>query len=93
MDGGAGDDVFVFATGFGADTVNGFDANPAGGQDRLDISAFGITAATFNAEVAIAVIAGSTLVTIVDSGDTILLNGINNAGVNAVTSADFLLAA
>ena len=38
MDGGPGDDVFIFAAGFGKDGVLGFDANPSGGQDLLDIS-------------------------------------------------------
>ncbi len=45
---GGGLDVVVFAPGDGADTVAGFDFNPTGGQDKLDISAFGITAGTFN---------------------------------------------
>ena len=56
MNGGAGNDIFVFAPGFGNDTIAGFDANAAGGgQDLLDISALGITAATFAAEVTITV--------------------------------------
>jgi Ca2+-binding RTX toxin-like protein len=33
LNGGAGNDTFVFAAGFGSDTVQGFDANPANGQD------------------------------------------------------------
>ena len=44
--GGAGNDVFKFLAGFGQDTITDFDANPAGGQDLMDISALGITAAT-----------------------------------------------
>src|SRR4051812_23461536 len=44
LTGGTGTDTFVFGTGFGHDTVTDFDANPAGGQDFLDVSAFGITA-------------------------------------------------
>src|SRR4029079_11127872 len=43
MNGGAGNDTFVFAAGFGNDVIAGFDANPASGQDLLDISALGIT--------------------------------------------------
>ena len=43
MNGGAGNDTFVFGPGFGADTINGFDANPTGGQDLLDISDLGVT--------------------------------------------------
>ncbi len=37
MNGNAGNDTFVFADGFGNDTINGFDANATGGQDWLDI--------------------------------------------------------
>ena len=47
LDGGAGDDILVFAPGFGNNVAGGFDANPGGGQDRLDLTALGITAATF----------------------------------------------
>ena len=43
MNGNAGLDTFVFADGFGNDTIRGFDANVIGGQDLLDIWAFGIT--------------------------------------------------
>jgi hypothetical protein len=39
MNGGAGNDTFVFASGFGNDRIQGFDANPADGQDLLDVSA------------------------------------------------------
>jgi len=49
MDGGEGNDIFIFSAGFGNDQIFGFDANPAGGQDKLDISAFGTTSATFAA--------------------------------------------
>jgi hypothetical protein len=40
--------------------VEGFDANPAGGQDRLDISAFGIGSADFSMRVAIADVGADT---------------------------------
>ena len=40
MNGGAGNDIFVFAAGFGNDKITTFDANAdGGGQDRIDISA------------------------------------------------------
>lgn len=91
MNGGAGNDFFVFAPGFGNDVVNGFDANPAGGQDLLDISAYGFTAASFAANVTIADLGADTLVTIGD--DTILLNGVNGVGANIITIQDFLLVA
>lgn len=89
MNGGLGNDSFVFAAGFGDDRIRGFDARPAGGQDILDISAFGITAATFDDEVEIADVDDDTLVTLLDSGDTIRLVGIKNSA--AVTIDDFLL--
>ena len=93
MNGNSGNDTFVFAAGFGSDTINGFDANAAGGQDLLDISAYGFTAANFAAHVTIVDLGSNTRVTI--DGDTIaqtiLLVGINGDGANAITQADFLL--
>ena len=90
MNGDAGTDTFVFATGFGADTINGFDANPTGGQDLLDISGLGITNATFLASVAIADLGNDMQVTI--AGNTITLMGVNGVGANTITIQDFLLA-
>ena len=90
MNGNSGSDTFVFAADFGNDTINGFDANPVGGQDFLDISEFGITSADFEARVAIADVGTDTLVAIdADLAQTILLVGIGNAAT--VTQADFLL--
>jgi Ca2+-binding RTX toxin-like protein len=85
---GAGNDRVRFTPAFGADTINGFDSNPVGGQDTLDISPLGITAATFNASVTIAAgpVAGSTRVTI--GANTITLLGVAPA---TVTVADFNL--
>jgi Ca2+-binding RTX toxin-like protein len=88
MNGDAGLDTFVFAAGFGADSIAGFDANPAGGQDLLDIRPFGITAATFAANVTIALTGGiSTLVTI--GGNTFIVVNVLPA---ALTIADFIVA-
>ncbi|WP_081500870.1 Ig-like domain-containing protein [Bradyrhizobium liaoningense] len=87
MNGGAGSDTFVFAPGFGNDRIQGFDANPAGGQDFLDVTAFGISAADFAMRIAIADVGADTLVT-VDGVDTIRLVGIGNAA--NVTINDFL---
>ena len=96
MNGQAGFDIFGFAAAFGADTIAGFDANPAGGgQDLLDISALGITAASFNTDVTIAAgpVANSTLVTIAGGG-TIRINGVPFPGTaaNRINIADFILA-
>ncbi|MBR1147801.1 FG-GAP-like repeat-containing protein [Bradyrhizobium sp. AUGA SZCCT0431] len=90
MDGGGASDTFVFAPGFGNDNINAFDANPKGGQDFLDISAFGIAPIDFATRVTIADVGADTLVTIdSDPGQTIRLVGIGNA--TTVTQADFLL--
>jgi Ca2+-binding RTX toxin-like protein len=90
MNGGNGNDVFTFAAGFGNDRILGFDANPSGGQDFLNISAFGITSgADFAARVTIEPVGADTLVTIDhNTAQTILLVGISDA---TVTQADFLL--
>jgi len=66
----------MFGEDFDADTINGFDANPTGGQDRLDVSALGINAGNFAARVSIVDLGADTLVTI-DSNNTITLLGIN----------------
>ncbi|MGE0055708.1 MAG: FG-GAP-like repeat-containing protein [Hyphomicrobium sp.] len=88
LTGGNGNDTFVFAPGFGNDQINGFDANPTGGQDLIDLTGFNISADTFAAHVSIADVGADTLVT-VDGTDTILLAGIGNA--TTVTQQDFIL--
>ena len=87
MDGGGGDDVFVFTTAFGNDRITGFDENPTGGQDLLDISALGITAANFASQVSIVNSAGGN-VTVTIGGQSIVLVGETAANI---TSADFIL--
>ena len=54
LTGGAGNDIFAFGPNFGNDRIIDFDANPAGGQDLLNIAALGVTAANFVANVTIA---------------------------------------
>jgi hypothetical protein len=71
----------MFAAGFGADVINGFDGNPSGGQDLLDISGLGITAAISAASV-IADAGTNVLITI--GGDTVTL--VNVPAVNRRTS-------
>ena len=92
MDGGANFDTFVFSSGFGADTINGFDAIGGGtlaNQDLLDVSGFvgpnEINAGNFATRVSIDVISGNTVVTI--DGNTITLNGV----AAGVTQQDFIL--
>jgi Ca2+-binding RTX toxin-like protein len=89
MTGGAGNDVFRFGLGSGTDTITDFDADPTGGQDLLDISARGITAATFATKVSITGTLISTVITFVGTTDSIRLVGVP---VTAVTIADFILA-
>ncbi|MHC8366475.1 peroxidase family protein [Pseudomonas sp. ZT5P21] len=89
MDASSGNDIFMFAAGFGTDQIIGFDANAVGGQDRLDISAFGVTAATFAGTVIITDVGADTLISSAGA-DSIRLVGVADA--TTVTAADFILA-
>jgi hypothetical protein len=86
LTGFGGPDIFVFRPEFGSDTILDLDANPNRGQDVLDISAFGITAADFAARVAIADDGWDTLVT-VGGVDTVRLSMVDHA---TITIDDFL---
>jgi Ca2+-binding RTX toxin-like protein len=97
---GGGNDIIVYnttgsTTGTGLEIINNFDADAAGGQDRIDLSAFGITAANFAARVTESTIggAGNTLLSITDvngqSVASIRINGVSNAQLDA---SDFILA-
>ncbi|MBK5401209.1 heme peroxidase [Pseudomonas sp. TH39(2020)] len=86
----SGNDIFMFAAGFGTDQIIGFDANAVGGQDRLDISAFGVTAATFAGSVIITDVGADTLISSAGIADSIRLVGVADA--TTVTAADFILA-
>jgi Ca2+-binding RTX toxin-like protein len=90
LKGGEGDDTFVFKPDFGNDRITGFDANPSGGQDSIDLSGFGITAADFADRVEITDVGADTLVTIDgDANQTIRLAGIGNS--SKITVDDFLI--
>lgn len=90
LNGGSGNDTFVFAPGFGHDTISGFDYNPSGGQDHLDISAFGITPAIFGNRVTLTDLGSDILITIDgDANQTITLAGVSSTG--NITTADFIL--
>ncbi|MGO4312868.1 calcium-binding protein, partial [Pseudomonas sp. KB_15] len=87
MSGVVGNDTFVFAVaGFGNDTILNFGANPVG-QDLLNITALGITSATFAANVSITANGADTVVGI--GVDSIRLVGVSSA---AVDQTDFILA-
>ncbi|MGB3210386.1 MAG: peroxidase family protein [Desulforhopalus sp.] len=88
LSGGAGNDMFVFGPNFGDDMIQDFDADPAGGQDLMDISGLGITSATFAAQVTIIDVGVDTLVGI--GADSITIVGVDNAAT--ITQADFILA-
>jgi Ca2+-binding RTX toxin-like protein len=96
LDGGNGNDVLQFGSGFGSDTVVGFDSTARGGQDTLDVSAFGITVADFGTHITIASSANraDTLVTIHDgggmTGGMITLLGIS---ARTIDETDFTLSA
>ncbi|WP_085707965.1 S-layer family protein [Pseudomonas sp. B23(2017)] len=86
--GGLGNDTFVFAAAdFGNDSIQGFDINPAGGQDLLNIAGLGISSETFAANVSIAADGADTVVGI--GVDTIRLVGVDSAGID---QTDFILA-
>lgn len=96
-----GNDILVYSgtgqtTGAGLEIINNFDADAAGGQDRIDLSALGITAANFAARVTESTIGGAanTLLTVTDVNNqavaSIRLNNVTNAQIDA---SDFILAA
>ena len=80
----------MFATGSGADTINDFDADSAGGQDFIDLTGYGVTAIDFATRVTIADQGANTLITI-DGINTIILNGVTGDGANLITQGDFIL--
>jgi Ca2+-binding RTX toxin-like protein len=83
MDGGTGNDVFVFHKEFGRDTIKGFDADPSGGQDKLDVSAL------LGEDVGTVSITASGRSTVIAFGDdVIVLEGVN---IRNISETDFLL--
>ena len=78
MAGGGGADVFVFANGFGSDTISDFEV----GIDRLDfrLNSQINSLADFNA--AAISFSGNTLVSLTD-GSTIVISGILEAQLTA----------
>ncbi|WP_223462618.1 beta strand repeat-containing protein, partial [Pseudomonas sp. A-R-26] len=87
LNGGLGNDTFAFAAaGFGNDSIQGFDVNPAGGQDLLNIAGLGISSETFATSVSIAADGADTVIGI--GVDSIRLVGVNSAGID---QTDFIL--
>jgi Ca2+-binding RTX toxin-like protein len=98
LNGGSGTDVFMYdAAGFGNDTINSFDANATGGQDKIDLSALGITSGNFGTRVSETRISVSgtddTMLTIRDAGGaTIGTIRVDAVDPNDISSTDFILA-
>jgi Ca2+-binding RTX toxin-like protein len=89
LTGGLGSDTFVYAAGCGNDTINDFDAWAVGGQDFIDVSAFGINAGNFSARVAI-IDTGPETVVRIDNTYFITLKNVSGDGDNVITDADFI---
>jgi trimeric autotransporter adhesin len=89
LTGGAGSDTFVYAAGCGNDTINDFDAWAVGGQDFLDVSAFGINAGNFAARVAI-IDTGADTVVRIDNTYFITLKNVTGDGDNSISDTDFI---
>jgi Ca2+-binding RTX toxin-like protein len=89
LTGGVGNDTFVYAAGAGNDTIIDFDAWDVGGQDFLDVAAFGINAGNFAARVAI-IDTGADTVVRIDNTYFITLKNVSGDGDNVITDTDFL---
>ena len=85
-----GNDTLDYRTaGFGNDTVVGFDSDPAGGQDLIDLTGRGFTAASIGSAPGSAIIVRAidgTDTQIRIGGDTIRLQGVD---VSTITASDF----
>lgn len=95
-----GNDVIAYTVpGFGSDVVTGFSSS-GGGQDRIDLSALGITSDNFASRVTIEDIEDGTTddtrITVRDANGnvmgTILLDEVEATGNNGVSINDFILA-
>ena len=84
---GTGNDIIAAGLGdSGTHTVVGFDANPTGGQDVVDVRSMGVTVANFATAVVRTQVGADTRITI--GAMVILLRGVN---VTTVTAQDFIL--
>jgi Ca2+-binding RTX toxin-like protein len=81
LNGGAGgNDVFAFQAGFGDDTIVGFGTGGAG-QDKIDLTAFGLTAASIGSSVLIGGAANAAITVL--GGGTIRLIGVAASSIDA----------
>lgn len=88
--GGKGADRYLFAAEFGSDVIVRFDANPKGGQDRIDLRAMAISAADFEDRVRIEDLGDRMLVTVLGQGE-VLLRNVSGEGADSLDQSDFLL--
>jgi Ca2+-binding RTX toxin-like protein len=88
-----GDDVVRYAAiNFGADTINGFDA-AGGAQDRIDLSALGVTSANLGTRVLETNIAGGVRLTVRDAAlTTIGTIDVTGVAAAAIDASDYILA-
>jgi Ca2+-binding RTX toxin-like protein len=84
--GGSGSDVFVLGPSSGLDRIEGF----SGTQDRIDLTLFGITAATFATSVVVED-RGADAMLLINGVETALLAGLTNH-TQAQQQADYILA-
>jgi len=97
MTGGSGNDVFVFGPNFGNDIITDFDANPANGQDQLDLRALGITNFASQVQITTGQFDGSggldthLAITASDGLHQIILLNVAGTGANIITLQDFIL--
>ena len=80
LTGGTGNDTFVFEKGHGSDVITDFNAGNNGvGGDRIDLSAFNLTAADLKAPGVIRVFADNIVINLANhGGGTITLQGRND---------------
>lgn len=86
--GGSGNDTFVFAPGFGADTIEGFaPVQGSGHHDFLNVAALGITRAAYASSVGLSQVGADTVVWV--GGGSVTLRGVS---ASAVDAGDFIFA-
>ncbi|MBR1266089.1 hypothetical protein JQ629_01040 [Bradyrhizobium sp. AUGA SZCCT0222] len=90
-----GNDVLIYnSAGFGNDIVNNFDANATGGQDLINLSALGITAANLATRVIATQVGANVVLNVRDASlATIGTIQVNNTTVAAIDATDYILSA
>ena len=87
-------DFFLYtANNFGTDTITDFDSNAAGGQDLIDLSGLGITAANLAARVTEAQNGTTLQLTVLDGGgNTSGIINLSNVDIGNIDVSDYVLA-